>query len=85
MAQITIYLPDAVEKKARKAAQAGGKSVSRWIAQRVVEQLQSEWPKEVLSAAGSLPDFPNLSQIRKGYGRDARREKLACPSSRPTP
>ncbi len=76
MAQITIYLPDAVEKKVRKAAKARGKSVSRWIAERVVEQVEGAWSKEVLAAAGAFPDFPDLTEIRKGYGRDARREKL---------
>jgi len=76
MAQITIYLPDAVEKKARQAAKAGGKSVSRWIAERVVEQIEGEWSSGVLAAAGAIPDFPDITEIRAGYGRDARRENL---------
>lgn len=76
MAQITIYLPDAIEKKARKAAKAHKKSVSRWIADRVREDLADTWPKEVLDAAGSCPDFPTVEELRSGYGEDAPRERL---------
>ena len=68
MAQITIYLPDDVENRARKAAKASGKSVSRWIADELVHTLKDTWPKGVLDAAGALPDFPSLEEIRKGYG-----------------
>jgi hypothetical protein len=74
MAQITIYLPDDVERKARKAAKADGKSVSRWLATEVVRRLDDALPQDVIDAAGAVPDFPELSEIRKGYGKDARRE-----------
>jgi hypothetical protein len=76
MAQLTIYLPDDVENKARKVAKAKGKSVSRWIADQVVHSLEDTWPKGVLDAAGAFRDFPSLEEIRKGYGRDASREPL---------
>lgn len=76
MAQITIYLPDDVEKLARKAAKAKRSSVSRWIAEQVVSQLEDAWPEGVLNAAGAIPDFPSLKEIRKGYGRDSARESL---------
>jgi hypothetical protein len=76
MAQITIYLPDDIENKARKAAKVKGTSVSRWIAERVVETLEHAWPKSVLDAAGAIPEFPDLKEIRAGYGKDARRERL---------
>jgi hypothetical protein len=76
MAQITIYLPDAIENKARKAAKAKGTSVSRWIAEQVVDSVERTWPKGVLDAAGALPDFPDLEEIRAGYGADAPRERI---------
>ena len=76
MAQITIYLPDEVEKKARKAAKSDGKSVSRWIADRLVDELDHAWPKAVLDAAGAIPDFPDLAELRKGYGPDSPREPI---------
>lgn len=76
MAQLTIYLPDDVESKARKAAKAKGKSVSRWIADQVTHSLENTWPKAVLDAAGAFPDFPSLEEIRRGYGEDLPRELL---------
>ena len=76
MAQLTIYLPNDIESKARKAAKAKGKSVSRWIADQVVHSLEDTWPKAVLDAAGAFPDFPTLEEIRKGYGKDLPREPL---------
>ena len=77
MAQITIYLPDDVEHKARKAAKAEGKSVGRWVADQVVHALDESWPKGVLEAAGALRDFPDMEEIRKGGGKDMPRESLA--------
>jgi hypothetical protein len=76
MAQITIYLPDTIENKARKAAKAKGKSVSRWIADQVVRTLQDTWPRGVIDAAGAFPDFPSLDEIRRGYGKDAPRSPI---------
>ena len=76
MAQLTIYLPDDVENKARRAAKAKRKSVSRWIADQVVQSIDGAWPKGVLDAAGAFRDFPSLVEIRKGYGADASRVRL---------
>jgi hypothetical protein len=76
MAQITIYLPDELEAKARKAAKAEGLSVSRWLASQVKRRLDDSLPLAVIDAAGAFPDFPDLADIRKGYGKDSRREPL---------
>jgi hypothetical protein len=46
----------------------------RTIASRVVRNLRETWPASVLNAAGAIPGFPSLDEIRRGYGRDARRE-----------
>ena len=77
MAQITIYLPDQLEKKARKAAKSHGKSVSRWISDQLARNLDDAWPAEVLEAAGAIPDFPALDELRNGYGPDMPREPIA--------
>ena len=76
MAQLTIYLPDDIESKAREAAKAKGQSVSRWIADQVLRDLEDRWPKTVLDAAGAIPEFPSLEEIRAGYGQDVRRESM---------
>jgi hypothetical protein len=76
VAQITIYLPNDVEAQARKAAKVQGTSLGRWIAEQVVEKVRDTWPPEVLAVIGSFPDFPDLAELRSGYGTDAPREPL---------
>ena len=76
MPQLTIYLPREIEEKARRAAKAKRKSVSRWIADQVTNSLTGTWPKEILDAAGAFPDFPSSEVLRKGYGQDTHRESL---------
>ncbi len=76
MAQVTIYLPDEIESKARKAGKAEGESVSRWVADQVIQKLRSTWPDSGLKAAGAVPDFPSMEEIRAGYGRDLPRETI---------
>ena len=77
MAQATIYLPDGVEAHARKAAEEQGTSLGRWIANGVAETLRNTWPDAVLTAIGAFPDFPEVHEIRRGYGEDAPREMLS--------
>lgn len=74
MTKLTIYLPDEIADKARNAAKAKGKSVSRWIVDQVVQNLENPWSKAVVDAAGAFRDFPSLEEIRSGYGKDASRE-----------
>lgn len=76
MAQVTIYLSDDLEAQARKAAEFRGTSLGRWIAEQVSEKVAGTWPPDVLAAIGSFPDFPEHSDLRKGYGKDAVRESL---------
>jgi hypothetical protein len=76
MAQLTIYLPDDVENKARRAAKANRTTVSRWVAEQISRSLRDSWPPEVLQAAGAFPDFPDLSEIRAGQAKAVEREKL---------
>jgi hypothetical protein len=73
MARITIHLPGAVASRVRENARANGKSVSRWVREMVVRNVGDSWPDAVLKAAGSMPDFPSLNEIRKGFGNDVPR------------
>lgn len=76
MANITIYLPASVEKAIRKAAKASKQPVSRWISDRLVQDLASGWSQRFLDAAGSWPDFPEVSALRHGYGPESPRDEL---------
>jgi len=77
VAHLTIYLPDEVERRVRKAAKAAKVSVSKWVAERVTETVETSWPPEFLDLAGAFPDFPDASELRQGYGEDVPRERLA--------
>lgn len=72
MAQLTIYLPDEIESKARGAAKAAGQSVTRWVADQVIQKLRSTWSDSVLRAAGAVPDFPSVESIRAESIRTSR-------------
>jgi len=76
MAQLTIYLPNDLEKQARKAAKARKMPVSRWVAEQVKVSLAKGLPQSWIDAAGAFPDFPSIEEIRQGYGEDAPRESF---------
>ena len=76
MAQVTIYLDDETEQKARSAARSKGLSLSKWIADRVRQGALSDWPDDVRELAGAWSDLPSAEQLRKLKGRDARRARL---------
>lgn len=76
MAQVTIYLDDDTEQKARAAAQSKGVSLSRWIADRVRLGALDAWPDSVRELAGAWVELPSAEQLRKGQGRDAMRKRL---------
>jgi hypothetical protein len=73
---VTIYLPADVEHQVRKAAKAGKVSVSKWVAERVIQSIETSWSPEFLALAGAFPDFPDAAELRKGYGKDVPRESV---------
>jgi len=76
MAQITIYLDDETQDRARAAARSRGVSLSKWIAERVRHGALSDWPEHVRELAGAWSDLPSAEQLRKPGGRDAKRVRL---------
>lgn len=78
MGQITIYLDAKTEQLVRRHARSSGESASRWIAEAVRHRALNEWPEEILALFGSWKDedFPEASRLRKGYGKDVRRESI---------
>jgi hypothetical protein len=76
MGQVTIYLDEETEKKARAAARADGVSLSKWVAKRLERRAQSEWPAFVRELAGAWPDLPESGRIRKPRRKDLPRERL---------
>jgi hypothetical protein len=77
MPQMTIYLDDETSKLVQRAARQAGESASKWVADAVRRRARTEWPPDVLSILGSWgADFPDAAALRKGYGKDAKRERL---------
>ena len=76
MAQLTIYLDDAAERRVNAAARKSGVSVSRWIAELVESRTRTDWPPEARELAGAWPDFPDLSELRRVTAKDQPRVQL---------
>jgi hypothetical protein len=76
MPQITIYLDEETEKRARTAAESSGASLSKWIAGAIHEKTVTTWPQHVLDLAGSWPDFPDARKLRRNQKKDSLRESL---------
>jgi hypothetical protein len=76
MGQVTIYLDDDTESKARAAATSEGVSLSKWVAGRIERSARAEWPAFVRDLAGAWSDLPSAEQLRKGKARDLQRERL---------
>jgi hypothetical protein len=76
MGQVTIYLDDETEQRARAAAQSQGVSLSKWVAKQVRQGAISEWPDFVRELAGAWSDLPSAPQLRRLPGKDTRRARL---------
>jgi len=76
MGQVTIYLDDTTEEKARAAARAEGVPLSRWVAARIERRAGGEWPEAVRALAGAWPDLPAAERRRKSKAKDIARERL---------
>lgn len=76
MAHITVYLQNDIEDRVRKAAKRHKMTLNKWIAEQITKAVRDTLPASFLDAAGAVPDFPNLEEIRKGYGEDSPREAL---------
>ena len=76
MGQVTIYLDDETEDKARAAARAEGMPLGRWVAARIQRRARGEWPEAVRALAGAWPDLVSAEAIRKSKTRDIARRRL---------
>lgn len=76
MGQVTIYLDDATEQKARAAARAAGVPLSRWVAERIERPAGDEWPEAVRQLAGAWADLPAAEHLRKSRAKDVARGEL---------
>ena len=76
MGQVTIYLDDETQDRARAAAQSQGVSLSKWIAECIRHGALSDWPVHVRELAGTWSDLPSAEELRRSRSADAKRTKL---------
>lgn len=76
MAHITVYLSNDIEHRVRNAAKRQKVTLNKWITEQITKAVKDKLPESFLQAAGAIPDFPSLEEIRSGYGEDAPREAL---------
>lgn len=58
MPQVTLYIDEETDAKARAAAESAGVSYSRWVADLIRSRTRDQWPDSIRRLAGSVPDFP---------------------------
>jgi len=76
MGQVTIYIDDETEQKARASARAEGVSLSRWVVERIERRARNEWPDSVRVLAGAWSDLPSGERIRRTGAKDVPRGRL---------
>ena len=73
MAQVTLYIDNATQKRLREAAALRKVSQSQFVADLIRTATASEWPPEVLALFGAVPDFPLAEELRAGLPPDSPR------------
>ena len=65
MAQLTLYLPDDLEKELKQAARRAKKSVSAYVTGLAEQQLRPrQWSKAFLATYGSWKGkFPEVTEL----------------------
>lgn len=58
MPQVTLYIDEETDAKARAAAEAAGVSYSRWVTDIIRSRTRDQWPNSLRRLAGSVQDFP---------------------------
>ena len=76
MAQITIYMDEETLGKIETAARKDHDSVSRWVKKRLINVLESGWPKDYFELFGAMNDdsFKRPGQLL--WSKDRRRQVL---------
>ena len=76
MARITLYIDDETAAKLKEAAKQAGLSRSRWLANLIQQSTATESPPAVRELAGAWTDLKTAKSLRRGAGRDARRQRF---------
>jgi len=76
MPQISLYVKQKQYDLIEKGAKAAGKSVSSWVLELIMPQIDSNYSQEFLDLFGSVQD-PTFKRPEQGdFSADAKRETL---------
>lgn len=76
MGQLTIYLDDSSLRRVKSAARRERRSVSQWVKERLVRQLDHVWPDGYFELMGSLADEAFERPAQPAVTADSKREQL---------
>jgi hypothetical protein len=78
MPQVTFYLDDETDRRARAAAAASGLSYRQWLAGLIRASTAESWPDSVRALAGGIPDFPTVDEMYRATPADVPRVSVDC-------
>ena len=76
MAQITIYIPNDLEKKIKKKSKELNISISRFITNILEQKIQNSWSSETKKLAGAWSEFEDAKILREVKAKDIKREEF---------
>lgn len=77
MAQLALYIEDALEHKLATAARKAGKSKSAWVKEAIQEKVAQRLPEHWFALWGSWEDQQSPEQLLKAIRRGARERTRA--------
>ncbi len=76
MAQITIYIPNDLEKKIKQKSKELNISISKFITKLLEQKIQNSWSIETKKLVGAWDDFEDAKSLREPKAKDTKREEL---------
>ncbi|UTC61863.1 hypothetical protein E4O05_10055 [Treponema sp. OMZ 787] len=76
MPQISLYVKESHFEKIEKAAKSANKSISSWVLEKILPQIEPSYSKEFIDLFGSIDDktFKRPEQLK--WEEDSLREFL---------
>lgn len=76
MKNVTVTLPDDLARQARVQAAQDGKSLSRWIADRLQHEFEGVSQREAMERFLGGPDYPGVATSQPKQGDPYERSRL---------
>ena len=76
MAQVTIYIPNDLEKKIKEKSKELNISISKFITKLLEQKVQNSWSKETKKLVGAWDDFVDAKDLREPKAKDIKREEF---------